>query len=56
MSGALADPHRNAEHEAMAHHALAGKTKLAQDVLHRHLESFADEVFIGSKVDGNRGQ
>ncbi len=43
----LADPHRNSEHEAMVRHAIAGETTLAQEVLRRHLESFADDVFKG---------
>jgi len=41
----LSDPHRNAEHEALARHAIDGETALAQAVLRRHLESFSADVF-----------
>jgi len=41
----LADPHRNAEHEAMARHAINGDIALAQEVLRNHLETFAPDVF-----------
>ena len=41
----LADPHRNAEHEAMAQHAIQGEVEAAQNILRHHLETFANDVF-----------
>lgn len=41
----LAAPHRNAEHETMARHAINGEVKQAQEVLRTHLETFAADVF-----------
>lgn len=46
----LADPHRNAEHEAMARHAINGDTAKAQEVLRGHLETFAPDVFRDATV------